>query len=110
LRLSMEVFNNYLIVHLDGELDHHSSEEVRNKIDSKYYDENLLNLVLDLRKVNFMDSSGIGLVMGRYKNCKEQGGNVSIVNTKNNIDKILEMSGLTKIIRIYPSIEEALEN
>ena len=72
----MEVFNNYLIVHLDGELDHHSSEEVRNKIDSKYYDENLLNLVLDLRKVNFMDSSGIGLVMGRYKNCKEQGGNV----------------------------------
>jgi stage II sporulation protein AA (anti-sigma F factor antagonist) len=106
----MEVFNNYLIVHLDGELDHHSSEEVRNKIDSKYYDENLLNLVLDLRKVNFMDSSGIGLVMGRYKNCKEQGGNVSIVNTKNNIDKILEMSGLTKIIRIYPSIEEALEN
>ena len=106
----MEVFNNYLIVHLDGELDHHSSEEVRNKIDSKYYDENLLNLVLDLRKVNFMDSSGIGLVMGRYKNCKEQGGNVSIVNTKNNIDKILEMSVLTKIIRIYPSIEEALEN
>lgn len=110
MRLSTETYNNYLIVHLEGELDHHSAEEVRRKIDSEYYDKGLTNMVLNFRGLNFMDSSGIGLVMGRYKNCNEQGGKVSIVNIGPNLEKILQMSGLMKIINVYPSIEEAIKD
>ncbi len=110
MRFSTEIYNNYLIVHLEGELDHHSAEEVRRKIDSEYYDKGLTNMVLNFRGLKFMDSSGIGLVMGRYKNCKEQGGKVSIVNIEANVEKILQMSGLMKIINIYPSIEEAIKD
>ncbi|QQY80500.1 SpoIIAA-like anti-anti-sigma regulatory factor [Keratinibaculum paraultunense] len=108
MRFSMDIEKNYLIVKLEGELDHHTSEEVRKQIDTLYYDNNLLNMVLDLRKLNFMDSSGIGLIMGRYKNCKERGGNIALVSTNSTIDRILKMSGLLKIINVYPSIEEAI--
>ncbi len=108
LILSMDIKKDYLIVTLEGELDHHTSEEARKQIDSLYYDNNLLNMVLDLRKLNFMDSSGIGLIMGRYKNCKERHGNIAIVSTNPTIDRILKMSGLLKIINVYPSVEEAM--
>lgn len=109
MRLSTNIVKGYLIVTFEGELDHHTSEEARTKIDSLYYDNNLLNMVLDLRKLNFMDSSGIGLIMGRYKNCKERQGNISIVNTSPSIERILRMSGLLKIINMYTNIEEAID-
>ncbi len=56
-----------LIVTMTGELDHHSAEEVRNIIDDRLDREDLNKLILDFSKVNFMDSSGIGVVIGRYK-------------------------------------------
>lgn len=109
LRLSTDIINNNLIVKLEGELDHHISEEIRKKIDSEYYNSNLKNMVLDLGGINFMDSSGIGLIMGRYKNCKEQGGKLSIVNINPKVERIIEMSGLMEIVHIYTTIEKAIE-
>ncbi len=109
LRLSTEVLDDNLIITLEGELDHHSSEEIRKKIDSEYYNNNLKNIVLDLGNLNFMDSSGIGLIMGRYKNCKEQYGKLSIVNINSKVERILEMSGLMEIVHIYTTVEKAIK-
>ncbi|MCF6460729.1 anti-sigma F factor antagonist [Clostridium sp. Cult3] len=109
MKLSTDIVEDYLIVTLKGELDHHTSEDVRKKIDSLYYDNNLSNMVLDLRGLNFMDSSGIGLIMGRYKNCRERHGKISIVSTNPYIERILKMSGLFKIINVYPSVDEAMD-
>jgi stage II sporulation protein AA (anti-sigma F factor antagonist) len=108
LQFATDVVNDYLIVTLKGELDHHTSEDVRKKIDQKYYNNNLLNIVLDLRGLNFMDSSGIGLIMGRYKNCKDRKGQVLIVSNNSYIDRILKMSGLLKIVNVYSTIDEAI--
>ena len=108
--LKMEKHNNGLIVQLKGELDHHSTENTRQKIDQQYFDKNLINMVLDLRELNFMDSSGIGLIMGRYKNCSERKGNIVLVSNNSYVDRMLKMSGLLKIINVYPTIEEAIEN
>ncbi|NLV77585.1 MAG: anti-sigma F factor antagonist [Tissierellia bacterium] len=109
MRLSTNIVKDYLIVAFEGELDHHTTEEARMKIDSLYYDNNLSNMILDLRKLNFMDSSGIGLIMGRYRNCKERQGDISIVNTNPSVERILRMSGLLKIINMYSNIEEAID-
>lgn len=108
MQFATDVVNDYLIVTLKGELDHHTSEDVRKKIDQKYYNNNLLNIVLDLRGLNFMDSSGIGLIMGRYKNCKDRKGQVLIVSNNSYIDRILKMSGLLKIVNVYSTIDEAI--
>lgn len=110
MQISTDIINDYLVVTLQGELDHHTSEDVRKKIDQQYYNNNLLNIVLDLRGLNFMDSSGIGLIMGRYKNCKEQRGSISIVSTSLYIERILKMSGLLKLMNVFPTIDEAIKD
>ncbi|WP_236913193.1 anti-sigma F factor antagonist [Clostridium sp. Cult1] len=110
MEFSMDVLKNYLIVKLKGELDHHTSEDLRKKIDQQYYKNNLLNIVLDLRGLSFMDSSGIGLIMGRYKNCMDRKGKVYVISTNPYIDRILKMSGLLKIVNTYSSIDEAIRD
>lgn len=107
--LSMEVNNKNLIVKFKGELDHHSTEKARQKIDQYYFEENLNNIILDLRDLSFMDSSGIGLIMGRYKNALEKKGKLLLVSNNAYIDRIIKMSGLLKIIEMCANIELALE-
>ena len=108
--LSVERHKNNLLVELKGELDHHTTENARQKIDQQYTEQKLKNIVLDLRGLTFMDSSGIGLVMGRYKNCIEKGGTVVVVSDNAYVEKIFKMSGLKKIINVYPTIDSATES
>ena len=110
MQLSLNTIDENLIVKFKGELDHHSSEMAREKIDSWYYDKAKINIVFDLRELNFMDSSGIGLIMARYKMCNENGGKVSIANDNPNIQRILRMSGILKIIDVYSSVDKVLKN
>ncbi len=107
--LKLESKDNYLIARLKGELDHHNSELARQKIDRCFFEKNTSNIILDLRELTFMDSSGIGLVMGRYKNAKDRKGKLIIVNDNRYIERILRMSGLLKIIELYPTIDVAVE-
>lgn len=110
MNLIVEKHKNNLVVQLKGELDHHTTESVRQKIDQQYFDHRIKSIVLDLRGLTFMDSSGIGLIMGRYKNCIEKGGNIVIVSDNAYVEKMLKMSGLLKIVKSYPTIESAIES
>lgn len=106
---TIDTEKNSLVVHFYGELDHHISEKARLKIDMKYKESNLENIILDLTQLSLMDSSGIGLIMGRYKNATENKGKLAIVSSNVYVDKLIRMSGLPKIIETYKSIEDALE-
>lgn len=108
--LEFKTLNNVLIVSLEGELDHHNVEEVRTKIDDRLDRDAISKLIMDFSALNFMDSSGIGMIIGRYKRLNSKGGNLAIANVKSNLDKIFELSGIHKIIKLYDNIEEALEN
>ena len=108
--LRFEPYNDNIIVTLQGELDHHSSEEVRNRIDDMLDIDNYKNLIFNFSGVNFMDSSGIGAVIGRYKKVSLRGGKVYLTNVKPNVKRIFELSGMFKIISIYDDVEEALRN
>lgn len=107
--LEFEKNSDILIVKLTGELDHHNAEEMRAKIDDRIDKSNINKLILDFEKVNFMDSSGIGAVVGRYKKMKAKDGSISIVNISKNIKKVFELSGLFQIIKCYNDVSEALE-
>ena len=108
--LKYENKEDKLLVFLVGELDHHSSEEVRNKIDDRIERENITNLIFDFSNVTFMDSSGIGVVIGRYKKISQKGGSLCITNVHGSVKRVFELSGMFKIIKCYDSNEEALEN
>jgi stage II sporulation protein AA (anti-sigma F factor antagonist) len=110
LETSMEKINNNLVVALNGELDHHTAKEVREEIDKAINRENVKNIVFDFKKVKFMDSSGIGVVIGRFKKIREYGGQAGVINLNNRVHKIFKMSGLFNIIKYYETKEEALEN
>ena len=85
---------------LKGEIDHHSAVSVRSAIDEKLYELRPSSLVIDLSRIEFMDSSGLGLIMGRYALMQKLGGDFSIVNPSSRVQKIFELSGLGRIIKI----------
>lgn len=101
---------NKLIVHLNGELDHHSANEVRKKID-EMLDRNKCNsLIFDFDKVSFMDSSGIGVIIGRYKKIIAYKGKMAMVCPRDTVKKVFELSGLQKIMKCYDSVNDAVNN
>ena len=83
---------------LSGEIDHHTAEKIRLEIDRELAVHNIINLVLDFDGVTFMDSSGVGMIMGRYKEIQARGGKVMLIRVKPQVDKVLEISGLKTIL------------
>lgn len=110
MNLSFENKGDKLIVYMLGELDHHSAEEVRNKVDDRLERENYSKLIMDFSGVTFMDSSGIGVVIGRYKKLAAKKGKIYITTVNGSVKRVFELSGMFKIIPLYDSIEQALEN
>lgn len=104
----MEVLNRVLVIHLKEDLDHHNAVWIREEADKKIERENVKHVVFDFENVNFMDSSGIGVIMGRYKKVIFIGGKAAVVNVGSSIDRIMNFSGLYKIIEKYDSVQEAL--
>ena len=89
-----------LTAYISGEIDHHSAKEIRKEIDINVQKLNPTDLYLDFSKVDFMDSSGIGLVMGRYKLQSERGGKVYIQNPPPLIKKVMLVAGINKLAKI----------
>jgi len=89
-----------LVVELTEEIDHHNSEKIRTRLDYEIQRFMPKKVILDLENVKFMDSAGIGLIIGRYKITKSYGGELEIKNVSNKIKMIFEMAGIEKIITI----------
>lgn len=94
--MRIEYYGGVLSAYLEGELDHHSSMRIRAEVDTLIEEKKPIRLVLDFSGVTFMDSSGIGLVIGRFKVMKDYGG-VEIVGASKHIAKIMNLSGLSKL-------------
>lgn len=93
-----QVENRTLYVRLDGELDHHLAERVRHKCDVILKSYPIKDIEFDFKNTGFMDSSGVGMILGRYKQLKPMGGTVSVVNVNDVVKRIVHMAGLHKII------------
>ena len=87
-----------LTVRLVGELDHRVAAAVRSELDALIMDARVRRLVFDLGELEFMDSSGIGLIIRRYKLMARRGGSVAVICPDGKIDRIFQMAGLYQII------------
>ena len=92
--LKTEFKNNILTAYINGEIDHDSAVRIRTEIDGATQSLKPKLLCLDFSKVTFMDSSGIGLIMGRYRQMKLLGGMLKVVNIPDSMYRIFAMSGL----------------
>ncbi|OPJ56719.1 anti-sigma F factor antagonist [Alkalithermobacter paradoxus] len=99
-----------LIVELHGELDHHIAQEVREEIDAAINQNSIKNVIFNFENMNFMDSSGVGVVIGRYRIVSKIGGKVAVTNLNSQVRRIFDLSGMNKIIEIYNTCEEAISS
>lgn len=97
-----------LLVAIAGELDHYRAAQIRDRVDGALQSSNAINIIFDFSELEFMDSSGIGVIMGRYKKTRTLGGRVIVCGVNAGILRIMEMSGIDKIIRIAPGVEKAM--
>lgn len=86
--------NGTVTAFLEGDIDHHTAKPMRETIDNYIERNRPKSLVLDFGGIQFMDSSGIGLIMGRYRLMKQFKGNLKITNVPPNIEKVIKLSGL----------------
>lgn len=99
MNVTIEASGSIVIAYLIGEIDHHTAGDVREKIDSVIKSRKPDHLILDFRNVTFMDSSGIGLVMGRYRLMQSisVSSSMEIKNVTAQAKKIMELAGLGRI-------------
>lgn len=98
-----------MIIYLKGELDHHILKNVKDRIDYIIIKNNIKNIIFDFRNVTFMDSSVIGMIIGRYKIVTKSNGKVGVVNINNKLKKIFNISGLFSIIDFFDDEKVAIE-
>ena len=99
MALTLEISPDTITAYLSGEIDHHSAAYLREKIDDSIEKNSPDELVLDFSGVTFMDSSGIGLVMGRYRLMSEINGQVTISGIDKSTQKVMKIAGLEKIVK-----------
>ncbi len=93
-----------LVVYITGDIDHHAAKRMREETDMLLVQLAPQKLILDLTGVSFMDSSGLGLVLGRYKKAKSAGVDFSVKNCDKRVMRIFEMAGMERIVKIEERI------
>lgn len=99
--MQYQVEENCLTIYLPSEVDHHNAEEIRREADKVIAGKHIKYVIFDFQDTQFMDSSGIGVIMGRYRQIYLLGGEVWAVHTNERMRQILNMSGVTKIMQIF---------
>lgn len=87
-----------VVVRLSGELDHSVAERIRPELDELLSDPKVTRLIFDLGGLNFMDSSGIGIILGRYRIMNRRGGTVCVRRVGRQVDRIFQMAGLYQLV------------
>jgi len=98
-----------LIVQVPHELDHHNAEQIRTETERILHNRNIHKIIFDFEKTEFMDSSGIGMIMGRYRSLRFTGGKVLAIRVNERIRRILTLSGVYKYIDIYEGLPKQNE-
>lgn len=95
-----KVIDNYLMIKMPEEIDHHKSGYISERADRYILKERVDHIVFDFEDTRFMDSSGIGIIMGRYKKISCFGGKIFAIHADRQIRRILHISGLNRIVEI----------
>lgn len=109
MEVNTERVGHSLLVRISGELDHHTADHVRSIIDYELDKEIAKNVVLNLKGLTFMDSSGLGVIMGRYRKITQNGGKLVACQINPQIKRVFDLSGLPRILTIYKNETEALD-
>ncbi len=100
MTIDIKSANGHAVVTLNGEIDHHNAQEIRTQLDNYIITAQPTELTMDFEKITFMDSSGIGLIMGRSRLIRECGGNLEVRNPQPYIRRVLKLAGMERLVKI----------
>lgn len=98
-----------LVVRLEGEFDVCGANEFRTLVDESLETTGTKYILLNMQGITFIDSSGLGVILGRYKQIAQLGGKILVVHLEPQVQRIFELAGLMKIFEIHESEDQALE-
>lgn len=108
MQWSLEVQDNTLLVRLAGEFDLGLADKLRSQLDQAIEESQIRYIIFNLSETSYIDSSGLGVMLGRYKRVAQFGGKMAVVNPQPQVKRILELSGLLTIIGEYHDEVEAM--
>ena len=103
-----KVIRRNLILPIGPELDHHQALRLRRISDEQLRRSRAQNVILDFKETRFMDSAGVGMIIGRYREVDLLGGKLCAIHVGKNVRKLVDISGLHKLLYIYKDLNEAL--
>lgn len=109
MQVRIEHNSEGMFVRLSGEIDHHSARSLREQVDAAIDRHHPKQLMLDFGDVSFMDSSGIGFVMGRYRIMQSIGGKLQVIHISDRLFKVMKLAGLERL-GILPQTQEVKPN
>lgn len=110
MQTRIEINDNVVTAYLSGEIDHHNAPAIREKIDESIISRSPQRLIIDFKDVSFMDSSGIGLVMGRYRLIENTGCKMAIVNLSPHAYRVMQLAGMDKLASLKKKPKEETKN
>ena len=108
MELELKQVRNTLLVRIKGEMDMVVAEKLRREIDKKIEAKKISNLIINLEQVTFIDSSGLGVLIGRYKKIAAGSGKMYIVGARPSVRKILMFSGINKLVSMYNNEQDII--
>ena len=106
MEMEYQVKGPYLIIRVGKELDHHQAEHIRQMMEKIGRERDIRKIIFDFSKTTFMDSSGVGMLISRYRDLSMSGGTVCAAGVCPAVEKLFYVSGLHKIIRVYSEVED----
>ena len=104
-----EIVGNCMVIKLKSDLDHHCAQFIKERSDQLIDKRHIKHIIFDFEGTTFMDSSGIGVIMGRYKSISISGGKIAVTHINTAVDRIFRLSGLYKIVKLFSSNQAAIE-
>ncbi|SHH20252.1 anti-anti-sigma regulatory factor, SpoIIAA [Thermosyntropha lipolytica DSM 11003] len=106
--VEIKMVRNTLVIRVNGELDMVMAEKLKKEMEARLDEGEVKNLIVNLEKVTFIDSSGLGVIIAGYKKVMAANGRMYIVGAKPNVKRILILSGVSKLIPIYDTEQEVI--
>jgi stage II sporulation protein AA (anti-sigma F factor antagonist) len=108
LKIDLNIKDEVLVVRLAGELDHHTAEQLREQVETVMASQKVRHMLLNLKDLSFMDSSGLGVILGRYKQVSQKSGQMIVCAISPSIYRLFELSGMFKILKVVDSEDQAM--
>ncbi len=108
MKLSAKQIENVVVISIEGDLDAKNGPELAQFFKEQMEDN--MNFVADFSKVEFISSAGLRVLLATVKDARRQGGDLRLAATQKNVDKVLTISGFTRIIKIYKKVDEAVHS